>query len=187
MLFRTFVRVTGRHDLSNGSVRGTTRQRSGEHSASRQAFPNVFIYDTTTFRRAQRSPAVRHEAVYRARPMLLRTFSYTPTRRQSGDRRTPAVARGRRPGGQSPSPGGLPEPFGQARGFLGGHSALCPPSPLQYRNDTISGAFLSAIEIWSQACHENSAAQTGLTMCRRMWNFGRRHVRIVRTNRRHTS
>jgi hypothetical protein len=34
-MFRTFVRVTGRHDLSNGSVCGTTRQRSGEHSGRR--------------------------------------------------------------------------------------------------------------------------------------------------------
>jgi hypothetical protein len=34
-MFRTFVRVTGRHDLSNSSVCGTTRQRSGEHSGRR--------------------------------------------------------------------------------------------------------------------------------------------------------
>jgi hypothetical protein len=35
MLFRTFLHFTGHNDLSNGSVCGTIRQRSGEHSGHR--------------------------------------------------------------------------------------------------------------------------------------------------------
>ena len=145
------------------TLRYTTRPPSGERSGRRPS-------DTR--------PSVRSTA---AHAMLLRTFPYT-TRRQSGDERTPAVARERRPGGQSPSPGGLPEPFGQARGFFGGHSAR-PPSPLQYRIDTISGAFLSAIEIWSDESLAAVSVPTPLIIYRRMWNCRRRSTgRVCRTS-----
>ena len=82
---------------------------------------------------------------------------------------------------QSPSARGLLEPYGQARGFFGEHH-WTPPSPLQCRIDTISGSFLSAIENWSEACHENCAAPTGLIIHRRMWNYGLRHIRLVWAN-----
>ena len=183
MLFRTFLHLTGHNDLSNGSVCGTIRQRSGEHSGHRPS-------DARSSGRRPHSPSSSEHVGIRHDYLPARfTVASRPTRGLPVDGRSRQAVPDisiydttafRRVAG-TVSPRGLLEPYGQARGFFGEpHSR--PPSPLQCRIDTISGSFLSAIENWSEACHENCAAPTGLIICRRMWNYGLRHIRLAWAN-----